>query len=105
MKNRKEIVGSRIKKIREKNHYNIKTLAGLLGMNPSVFSQIEAGKATMSMEYLYQFCSLLDVSPDYIMNGDFYELIEEDLERDPILEEKVKKILVELLQVDEDRDI
>lgn len=65
---RKEM-GRRIAKRRkEKNIYQYK-VAEQLGVNPTHLSSIEAGRVTPSLEVLVKICDILEVTPDFLLEG------------------------------------
>ena len=55
--------GERKKKIRQYK------LAGDIGVDPTHLSSIEAGRVTPSLEVLVKICDLLEVTPDYLLEG------------------------------------
>ena len=65
---RKEL-GRRIAKRRKEKKIRQYKLAGDIGVDPTHLSSIEAGRATPSLEVLVKICDLLEVTPDYLLEG------------------------------------
>lgn len=66
------ITGKRIAKLREERNISIKELAKQIKMDLSVLSDIENGIRPISCENLEKMCNFFEVTPDYIISGDFY---------------------------------
>ena len=65
---RKEL-GRRIAKRRKEKKIRQYKLAGDIGVDPTHLSSIEAGRVTPSLEVLVKICDLLEVTPDYLLEG------------------------------------
>ncbi len=63
----KQLVGSRIKEIRKKNKLTQKDLAELLHTSQSTISSYEHGTTMILTAFLYEMCSKLNVSMNYIV--------------------------------------
>ncbi len=63
----KELIGYRIKEIRRKRKLTQKDLAKLLNTSQSTISSYEHGKAIILTTFLYEMCTKLNVSANYIV--------------------------------------
>lgn len=97
-------IGSRIRYIRELNHYTREDLAEYAGISSKFLYEIESGQKGMSAVNLLKICQALEVSCDYILTGKTEYTCNEELIN--ILESfdttqipNVKKILTVLLEV------
>ena len=61
--------GERIRQLRRQNGYTQEGLAGILSIDRSVLSRIEAGKYVSTVEFLAQVSSFFAVSIDYLVFG------------------------------------
>ncbi len=61
-----DILGLKIKKIRELKNINQKYIAEQLGISQSVYSDIENGKINVTESRLQQISKILDVTPEII---------------------------------------
>lgn len=97
-------VGTRIRYIRELNHYTREELAEYADISSKFLYEIENGQKGLSASNLLKICQALEVSCDYIMTGKAETVCSEDLIN--ILEAfdatqipNVKKMLTILLEV------
>ena len=65
---RKEL-GRRIAKRRKEKKIRQYKLASNIGVDPTHLSSIEDGSVTPSLEVLVKICDLLEVTPDYLLEG------------------------------------
>ena len=63
----KEIVSKRLKQIRKIKHLTQKDVAKLINTSQSTISSYENGKSLILTAFLFEFCSKLNVSADYIV--------------------------------------
>lgn len=63
----KKLIGVRIKEIRKKNKLTQKALADLLHTSQSTISSYEHGSTIILTAFLYEMCSKLDVSMNYVV--------------------------------------
>lgn len=63
------IIGKRIKQAREDKGLTQEGLAEHLDVSNAYISKIERGKTTVNLNTLSTICSILDVSPIYILSG------------------------------------
>ncbi len=97
-------IGTRIRYIRELNHYTREELAKYAGISSKFLYEIETCQKGMSAAVLLKICQALEVSCDYIMTGnENYQCSEELIH---ILEAfddtqipNVKNILMAVLEV------
>ncbi len=60
----RQITASRLRTAREKRRLSIRSLARIVGVSPSLISQIETGKANPSVGSLYAIVTVLGISLD-----------------------------------------
>ena len=63
----KKIIGTRIKEIRKKNKLTQKGLAELVNTSQSTISSYEHGNTMILTAFLYEICTKLNVSMNYIV--------------------------------------
>ena len=63
----KELIGIRIKEIRRKKKLTQNALANLLHTSQSTISSYEHGKTIILTAFLYEMCTKLDISANYIV--------------------------------------
>ncbi len=63
------VVGKRIKSARNAKHYTQDYVSSKANIGEKFLSQVECGKAGLSVKSLIDICSILEVSPDYILFG------------------------------------
>lgn len=63
-------MGDRLRAERRRQHLSLRTLAGRLGLSPSLISQVETGRARPSVSTLYAIANELDVSLDELLFND-----------------------------------
>ena len=63
----KKLIGKRIKEIRKKNKLTQKGLASILHTTQSTISSYESGNTMILTAFLYEMCSKLNVSANYIV--------------------------------------
>lgn len=97
-------VGTRIRYMRELNHYTREELAEYADISSKFLYEIESGQKGLSATNLLKICQALEVSCDYIMTGKVEHKCSEELIN--ILESfdatqisNVKKILIAVLEV------
>lgn len=97
-------IGTRIRYIRELNHYTREELAEYADISSKFLYEIESGQKGLSATNLLKICQALEVSCDYIMTGKVDYKCSEELIN--ILESfdttqipNVKKMLTILLEV------
>ena len=66
----KETIGQRIKRLRKQKGYSQKILSEKIGCNQGSLSNYELGKRTPHMEAATSLAEALDISLDYLINGD-----------------------------------
>jgi transcriptional regulator with XRE-family HTH domain len=63
-------IGGHLRESRQARNLSLRELAQLLGVSPSLISQIETGRANPSVSTLYAIATELDVSLDELLFGD-----------------------------------
>ena len=63
----KEILRTRLKKVRKENKYTQIDIGVLLNIDHSVWCRYELGKTTIPTSFLYIFCKKFNVSADYLL--------------------------------------
>ena len=63
----RKLIGTRIKEIRKKNKLTQNGLAQMLNTSQSTISSYEKGRTIILTAFLYEMCSKLDVSTNYIV--------------------------------------
>lgn len=63
----KELVSKRLKQIRKIKHLTQKDMAKLINTSQSTISSYENGKSLILTAFLFEICSKLNVSADYII--------------------------------------
>jgi transcriptional regulator with XRE-family HTH domain len=56
----REIIGKRIRSLREKRGYSQDELAGIMQVHRSTISKVETGKFAITIDYLVKFAWFLD---------------------------------------------
>ena len=87
-----QMVGERIKEIREKNGLTQSSLAKKLNISRSAVNAWEMGVSIPSAQYLIELCRLFKVSVDYLLELDRAERVDISF-----LSEEEKKMLYSLL--------
>jgi transcriptional regulator with XRE-family HTH domain len=64
------IVGNRIKKLREKAGLTQEDMAGCFGISQSNYGRLEKDDERISVTRLKTFASILEVSTDFLLNGE-----------------------------------
>ena len=64
-----KLIGERIKIVRLKNKLTQEDLAEKLGISTAFLSRIERGSSQINLKRLVEICTLLDISPVYLLNG------------------------------------
>lgn len=57
----------RLKKVKEDNHLSTADISRLLGIHPPTWCKYESGKSGMSLETLHKFCTIFEVSADWLL--------------------------------------
>lgn len=78
-------VGDRIRSLREIRGMTASDLANRTGFTAKSMLLAENGRAAISLEFLLDICSALDVTPNDILRGMFRETDVYDLEREGLL--------------------
>ncbi len=74
MKNLNNEIGIRISRARKNKKLTQEKLAELLDVSVKHISAVERGKSSLSLEKLISICNILDVSLDYLVNGNSFGL-------------------------------
>lgn len=75
-----EKIGIRLRKIRDMRGYSRSTVAELAGMSEKHLYNIEMGNVRMSVDRLVDLCDILEVSSNYVIDGNVDERIANLLE-------------------------
>lgn len=62
-----ENVHIRLKKIKDERGLSTAEISRMLDIHPPTWCKYESGRSKMSIETLYKFCKVLDVSSDYVL--------------------------------------
>lgn len=89
-------IGQRIKLLREDRRITINELCNNIGINKTSLSRIEAGNYQTKFITFKKILEYFEVSPDYLLCGDFYEVIKPKLDK---LNENQRQALIELLKL------
>lgn len=89
-------MGERLKEAREKKEYTQKQLAELVGARHNSISNWEKGKNKPSTFMIERLCSVLEVSPSYLISGDGSNFDFSDVENVRPLTKKKIPILGEI---------
>ena len=84
MKNLNIEMGARIATSRKKNNLTQESLAELLDVSVKHISAVERGKSSLSLEKLISICDILDVSLDYLVTGNTFNLSETPLPKSAV---------------------
>ena len=68
-----QLIGKRIKAARKIKHFTQDYVSARANIGEKFLSQIECGKAGLSVQTLLSLCDILEVSPNYILLADFCE--------------------------------
>ncbi len=99
------IIGSRIKRVRDKRGITQKELADKIGVKAAVISNWETGKNRPNVDLLPAICKALSVSADELLdikvtdNEEISEETAEIMEKFKKAEEKKKKLVREILEL------
>lgn len=100
-KNKKELLGLRLKEYRENRRYTQDRLAEMVGIDPKHLSRIENGRNYPSLETLEKILDSLDVSYEEIFNFKLLvskdELIHKINNRLEILDEAKLKLIYNIV--------
>ena len=102
---KKEILGSLIKREREKQNYTQDKLSSLINIDPRNLSQIENGKSFPSLATFCNIVQVLKIEPNYLLNFiKFDKNQEEDInielfENIKALPKDTKQKIIELLKI------
>lgn len=70
----------RLKELRKKKHLTQEMLSHMINVDKSAISHYEKGDKRPSMDSLRLLAKVFDVSVDYLMGNDYYEVAESDSE-------------------------
>lgn len=73
--------GERIRQLRIKSGYTQEKIAGLLNVDRSFYSRIEAGKSGCTVDLFVLLSELFNVSLDYLILGRYNKDLVKDVER------------------------
>lgn len=81
-----EVIGERIRRMREQVGWTQETLAELINISPVHLSRIENGKVTPRIDILIRLSEVLQVSIDELLFGRYnlnreFEMIEREMQR------------------------
>lgn len=85
--------GERIRQLRIKNGLTQEKVAGILNVDRSVYSRIEAGKSRCAVDSFVQLSELFNVSLDYLILGKYSRVLLQDSER-VLLKENIEHLIV-----------
>lgn len=68
-----EVIGIRLRRIRDLRGYSRSTVAELAGISEKHLYNIEMGNVRMSVDRLVDLCDILEVSSNYILDGNVDE--------------------------------
>lgn len=85
--------GERIRQLRVKNGLTQEKVAGILNIDRSVYSRIEAGKSGCAVDLFVQLSEMFNVSLDYLVLGKYSRVLLEDTER-ALLKENIEHLMV-----------
>lgn len=70
----REDIGMLLKKVRLSAGYNLKELATKVGISTAFLSQLENGRRTITIDFLIDFCTALNISVvDFFSSNDLAE--------------------------------
>lgn len=81
--------GRKLFQARRAKHLTSNELAEKLGMSGSYIRQLECGNRKPSLDFLLNACSMLDVSPNYLLKDNMEAKLRIELEE---LEQKLRKL-------------
>ena len=84
--------GERIHQLRIKSGFTQEKIAGLLNIDRSFYSRIEAGKSGCAVDLFVQLSELFNVSLDYLILGKYNRTLLEDEER-ILLKENIERLI------------
>ena len=84
--------GERIRQLRIKNGLTQEKVAGVLNVDRSVYSRIEAGKSGCAVDSFVQLSELFNVSLDYLILGKYGGAVLENTER-TMLKESIEQLI------------
>ena len=84
--------GERIRQLRIKSGLTQEKVAGILNVDRSVYSRIEAGKSGCAVDSFVQLSELFNVSLDYLILGKYTGTVLENTER-TMLKESVEQLM------------
>ena len=82
-------IGKNVKQIRKSRHLTQEKLAEAIDISTIHMSHIETGSVSMSLDCLLYLCTVLNVTPNDILLGEFYLPSDGSVR---IADEKVKKL-------------
>lgn len=74
-------LGKHLAELRKKHQYKQKDLAAKLNVSQQVISNIERGFSTPDIELLKKMADLYGISLDYLVDRDFYDEVESEIEK------------------------
>lgn len=72
-------IGRRVQEARKAKHYTQDYVSAQINIGEKFLSQIECGKAGLSVPTLIALCNVLDVSPNYLLLSDIPDPLDDPL--------------------------
>lgn len=92
--------GNRIRQLRIKKGFTQGSIAGMLNIDRSFYSRIEAGKNGCAIDLLVQLSELFEVSLDYLILGKYSGTLIGQIER-TLVKKDIEKLMSDLNQFKE----
>ena len=92
--------GERIRQLRIKKGFTQGSIAGMLNIDRSFYSRIEAGKNGCAIDLLVQLSELFEVSLDYLILGKYSGTLIGQIER-TLVKKDIEKLMSDLNQFKE----
>lgn len=73
------LLGNRLKSLREENGLTQEELAKKLSVSKSAISYYENGKRIPTVDNFHKLASILNVSFDYLVGNDYFEIADDDV--------------------------
>lgn len=94
----KRVFGQKINFIRKSKKITSEQLAEMCDVNAGHIRQVEAGLRSPSLELLVDICNSLNVSPEYLLSQDLYQLEDYDGSYNKIIK-KLNKLSPQQLDI------